>query len=508
MMSFRRLAAGALAVALLAIPLVAMLFLTGCRKKDKLFVDSNLFPDTRLTSAPGPYTQANYRIHLYWGGTDPDGFVVAYHYAWDDTVPNYGADNSPWRMTTKSDSLFKALIDTAGETRRHTFYIRAVDNEGKLDPTPARVRFDAWTVVPAIDSLYRIDGPYDPGSPNYEPGAKDTVLMGSEVSFLWGGWDPDGLGAPIQYSYRLDSDPFSEYSDATTVSLGGGASPISSGTHYFYVKAKDETGAENFPESYKFVMNFEPDSEIILPDFDVYPSGTLLVPDGDTIRFEWIVRDKEELMGVEGGIEQIWINIDSDRRYGFPVNPDGSYRQSFYFTANVAPSDSHYIASVNPPQGGNYPHTFEVSAKDIEGTFEMPSNDPDDREVYVFRYNEPPDSWITYPSDGETLYFAADIDTVRFTATWDGIDNDGEIAAFQYCLDPTQNPYRVCQVSETQACTSIDYALQPGWGDSVDFTKAWIDTGRHEFRVRCQDGSGCWEESWNRHYFWVYTDGS
>ena len=121
MMSFRRLAAGAFAVALLVIPLAAMLFLTGCRKQEKVFIDSNLPPDTRLTSAPGPYSQANYRIHMYWDGTDPDGFVVAYHYAWDDTVPPYSAVDSPWRLTTNSDSLFKALIDSIGETRRHTF---------------------------------------------------------------------------------------------------------------------------------------------------------------------------------------------------------------------------------------------------------------------------------------------------------------------------------------------------------------------------------------------------
>ena len=153
MMSFRRLAAGAFAVALLAVPLAAMLFLTGCRKQEKMFIDTNLPPNTRLTSAPAPVPDppeppgppVNYRIHMYWDGTDPDGFVVAYHYAWDDTVPPYGAENSPWQFTARSDSLFKALIDSVGQTKRHTFYVRAVDNEGKLDPSAAWVRSDAST---------------------------------------------------------------------------------------------------------------------------------------------------------------------------------------------------------------------------------------------------------------------------------------------------------------------------------------------------------------------------
>ena len=378
MMAFRRLAAGSLAVALLAIPLVAMLFLTGCRRQEKLFIDSNLSPDTRLTSAPGPYTQANYRIHLYWDGTDSDGFVVAYHFAWDDTVPNYGAENSPWRQTSNTDSLFKALIDSAGETRRHTFYVRAVDNEGKLDPSPARVRFDAWTVVPRIDYLYRVGGPMDPDVGVPDPDVKDTVLMGSPADFVWSGFDPDGLGAPVQYSYRLDSNPFSAFTDSTHASYP----TVSSGTHFFYVKAQDETGAENFPENYKFVMNFEPDSHIIEP---ADPSGTLTVMDGSTITFRWSARDKEELLGQGGGLSQIWINLDNDFLKAFPVDPEtGDYVDEWYFTSNTSPSDSHYISSRNSPQGGNSQHLFEIWARDVEGTFEQPSAVPEDRETYIF----------------------------------------------------------------------------------------------------------------------------
>jgi len=482
MMSFRRLAAGALAVALLAIPLVAMLFLTGCRKQEKVFVDANLAPDTRLTSAPGPAEDggpgsSNYRIHLYWGGTDPDGFVVAYHFAWDDTVPPYGAENSPWRFTANSDSLFRALIDTVGQTRRHTFYVRAIDNEGKLDPSPARVRFDAWTDVPVIDFLYRIGGPLDPDSPGYNPDRKDTVLMGSPVRLIWSGWDPDGLGASVEYSHRLDSNPFSPYGDSTGITIP----TISSGTHFFYVKAKDETGAENFPENYKFVMNFEPDSNIIEP-LDL--SGTLTVLDGDTIRFRWSAHDKEELEGQGGGLYQIWINLDNDFLKGFTVDPEtGHYVDEWYFTSNTSQADSHYIASRNSPQGGNAPHLFEIWARDVEGTFERPSPVPEDRETFVFWYNEPPTSEVIFPAPGETL-------CPDFEIIWDGGDIDGEVAAFQFVLDPWANAYRVCQVDPEDPCTSWTY--ENVQADTV-----------HEFRVRAQDSSGCWEETWNIVQFYV-----
>jgi hypothetical protein len=477
MMSFRRLAASALAVALIGIPLAAMLFLTGCRKQEKVFVDSNLAPNTRLTSAPGPLEQANYRVHLYWDGTDPDGYVVAYHFAWDDTVPPYGAPNSPWFMTPRNDSLFKALIDTVGETKRHTFYVRAVDNEGKLDPSPARIRFDAYTVRPVIQYLYRVDGPMDPNQGDPDPTARDTVLMRTPVTFVWDGFDPDGLGAPVSFSYRLDSNPDSPFTDTTTVTLP----TVGSGTHFFYVKAKDETGAENFPKSYKFVMNFEPDSEITEPtDW----SGEYVVPDGDTIWFRWVVRDKEQIEGVPGesGVEQIWISLDNDFLKGITVNDTtGEYLSEWYFTSNTSLADSHYIESRNSPQGGNAPHIFEIRSRDVEGTFERTSQNPDDRERFTFYYNKPPTSQVVFPAPGQTV-------CPEFEVLWEGVDEDGEVGAFQYVLDPQSNAYRVCQVLPDQECTSREYA---------------VEAGPHQFRVRAQDNAGCWEHSWNIIDFYV-----
>jgi hypothetical protein len=295
--------------------------------------------------------------------------------------------------------------------------------------------------------------------------------MGTPARFIWGGWDPDGLGAPIEYSYRLDSNPFSPFGDSTGITIP----TISSGTHFFYVKAQDETGAENFPENYKFVMNFEPDSHIIDPP---EVSGSLVVPDSDTIRFRWSARDKEEIEGQGGGLSQILINLDNDFLKVFPVDPEtGDYVTEWYFTSNTVQSDEHYISSRNSPQGGNAPHTFEIWARDVEGTFERPSPVPEDRETYEFAYNEPPTSWVTYPVDGNTVV-GPDIEI-----EWDGVDADGEIVAFQFVLDPSANAYRVCQIGSEEACTSWLYEN--------------VGAGPHEFRLRAQDNAGCWEEEWN-----------
>jgi len=462
MRSMRKLAAGTLAVVLVAIPLAALLLLAGCRKQEEVFVDRNLAPDTQLTSAPGPYSQANYRVHMYWDGTDQDGFVVGYYFAWDDTTAQ------AWVYTEKTDSLFKALIDTAGETRRHTFYVRSVDNEGKLDPSPARVRFDAWTVLPRITDLYRENGPEDSLSANYNPGYRDTVLMGSTCVFHWTGADPDGEGAPVDFSWRLDSNASSAWAPETFASLTG----IANGTHFFYVGAKDETGAECFPSDYRFVMNYSPDSEILEP---VEPSGTLTVPNGQQIVFRWDARDKEEVEGLEGGVREIWIELDTgfQQRLEYAGPP---YTGEWYFTSTVPASDPHFIGSVNLPTGGNKPHEFRIYAKDAEGRFETPSAELADREKYVFYYNYPPTTVILSPTEGQTV--GAD-----FTVTWQGTDLDGTIEAYQYVLDPRVNSWQQTE------------------GTSVSYTG--VEPGEHLFKVRARDSSDCWEVGYQDVTFYV-----
>ncbi len=472
MTSFRRMGAGVLALVLVAVPLTAMLLLTGCRKKEELVLDTNLPPNTRLTSAPAPYSQMNYRIHMYWSGSDPDGYVVGYYFAWDDTLPGIGAAGSAWIFTGQADSLFRAVIDTAGETRRHTFYVRSIDNEGAVDPSPARVRFDASTVLPVVDMLYRLDGPADPDGANYNPGYKDTALMGSPSSFIWSGYDPDGQGAPVDYSYRLDSNPDSPWSDVTTFT----AENVTSGNHIFYVRARDETGAWNFPASYRFVMNYEPDSEILLP---ADPSGTLTVLDGDTLRVAWSARDREQLEGlVGGGIKKIWIELDNERiAFDYAEPP---YTGEWYYTSTAPEGTDHFIFQDNINTGGNKKHIFRIWAVDAENRVEVPSTVPEDREYYEFWYNNPPTTEITFPAEGETV-------GVDFTVTWEGTDVDGEVAVYQYVLDPAINGLQITE--ETERAYS------------------GITEGPHLFWVRARDDADCWEVRYRERHFWV-VDGA
>jgi hypothetical protein len=199
----------------------------GPDKKDP----KNRPPETILASGPpdsvgpgGPFEGVpgtNYKVHMFWSGSDHDGTIDHYDFIMVDH-PAIGASISPddtnhvvvtvplpddprWTATTANDSLFITRADTLrrdpqpgpGEVpgdvqeqsfeRWHTFFVRAVDNEGLPDPTPEYRSFNSTTLAPTV-------------------GLKSPVKAGAEfnapevVIFNWDGSDPVGDGsfqAPI-----------------------------------------------------------------------------------------------------------------------------------------------------------------------------------------------------------------------------------------------------------------------------------------------------------------------
>lgn len=214
----------------------------------------------------------------------------------------------------------------------------------------------------------------------------------------------------------------------------------------------------------------EPDSEITEP---AEPSGTLVVPCGEVVQFSWVARDPEEQEGLPSGIMQVSITLDSWFQKLIDCPPDYG---EWWFSSSVDPTSEHYIPSMNYPTGGNRPHTFTVMARDVEGQWETPSSDPEDREVYTFSYNYPPTTEVLSPSEGEYVGSS-------FAVTWEGVDVDGEAVQYQYVLDPKENAWRLT--------------------DKETVSYEDILPGEHEFRIRAQDNAGCWEEETNVVTFYV-----
>ena len=137
--------------------LIAVLFWAGCDSDISGELLENQPPNTELAVrdsslvenlAPRRLTST---VFVAWSGTDPDGFVSEYQirfYSVNDA--NFVGPEDGWATTIRLDSLVLLPIDEGGATADVVFEARAVDNEGTIDPTPARTVFPIVNSPPTI----------------------------------------------------------------------------------------------------------------------------------------------------------------------------------------------------------------------------------------------------------------------------------------------------------------------------------------------------------------------
>ena len=178
-------------------------------------------------------TTTSYQV-MYWWGEDSDGEVVAYHYRWN-------FEDTWTRTTAESDTFFLPLQIAYDE---FLFEVKAEDNEGALDPTPATLRIPVANSQPEIE--FAVDSNPTAGSnPNV------THVTFPTRTFAWSVSDIDGLETINQIRFRLDSTSNWNYRDGNISSVT--LTEIPPGLHTFYVQAIDTAGAFSnllqFPDS-------------------------------------------------------------------------------------------------------------------------------------------------------------------------------------------------------------------------------------------------------------------
>lgn len=97
----------------------------------------NLPEGQRLTS----------QINISWWGDDPDGFVVGYEFYIGDNV----SDDVQWTFTSRTDSTFILPIEQGNLDADVRFTVRAVDNEGAVDPNPPSLVFPIRNSPPSVN---------------------------------------------------------------------------------------------------------------------------------------------------------------------------------------------------------------------------------------------------------------------------------------------------------------------------------------------------------------------
>ena len=148
--------------------ILALLIILSCRKGD---LKSNQPPETHLSVSAINLTgdnRLNSEVRLSWFGTDIDGYIKGFEIS---------LDQQNWNYTEVQDSTFIFPLLPGQDTTDIDFYVRAIDNEGLTDATPAYLTVPLKNTPPVAEF-------------DNDRGPKDTAFCVS--TFYWLATDPDG----------------------------------------------------------------------------------------------------------------------------------------------------------------------------------------------------------------------------------------------------------------------------------------------------------------------------
>ncbi len=230
---------------------------------------TNEAPKVSITACPSSVlTTSSYTFK--WSGTDADGLVSEYYYGLDDSTPD---------IRIPASLSIPSYTWTGLSSGSHTFYVKAKDNSG------------AESAVASCSFSVNV--------PNKAPAVSLTLcpsgeLITSSYTFKWSGSDTDG--SVSQYYYGLDdSTPDIPTSESSYTWTG-----LSNGSHTFYVKARDNSGAESTVASCVFNVN-APANKPPTVSFRNCPTSVVKT---SSYTFDWIGTDPD------GYISQYYYELD------------------------------------------------------------------------------------------------------------------------------------------------------------------------------------------------------
>ncbi len=159
---------------------IVFLFIPACQTGITGELRPNLPPETHTvadTIKRSGEQRLNSEVHIRWWGDDPDGFVTGYEFSFD---------GSRWTRTASNDSVFLLSPPPGSDTVDFHFRVRAIDNEGLRDPSPAELIYPVKNSKPVASIL---------------PGVFEPAISYPAVKVSWKGSDPDGFDNISHFEY-------------------------------------------------------------------------------------------------------------------------------------------------------------------------------------------------------------------------------------------------------------------------------------------------------------------
>ncbi len=266
------------------------------------------------------------RKTLHWWGEDLDGRITHYQYRWgklifyrlapEDDIPEEGRyyrfndtlqivitdtswDNSEW-IEDRSESK-EFVVPIRSDFDIFTFQVKAVDNIGLEDPTPAMVSLPVKNLPPEIE--FRIQS-------NPLRFIDVTYYTFPVRTFIWDGSDPDGNETLQYYYYALDpadGDTNWMRQDAAISSVTLEGEILTAGAHIFWAKAEDTAGFQSnrihFPDS---TVQTDPAEWVVKAPLGEYLIVDDYALDRQGVHLQYYKAIFEELVGAENVGYSVW----------------------------------------------------------------------------------------------------------------------------------------------------------------------------------------------------------
>ncbi len=300
--------------------------------------DSNLLPaneneppSTSLANIPLESDTLFALVTMHWNGGDADGFVAAYQYRVVSTYL-FRLDSlvQDWVTTTETSvTLSFSSIDPLNLQR---FEVRALDNHGTPDPTPAvRTFYTTQTFAP----LTTLHAPME-GQEFFV--LESTTDWWQGIQIVFSGSDEDGHIE--EYGYSVDGQPLVWIQDTTAVIGPEALAAPLEGSHTIQVVARDNTDLVS-PEGSRVTIH------LVNPRFD----RNLLIID-ETNEENFNVRTNQ----TDDDVDKFYSDLfNPDASWDFltqeglpPLNELGRYKLLVWHADDRPTSRPHALATEEP----------------------------------------------------------------------------------------------------------------------------------------------------------------
>jgi hypothetical protein len=196
-------------------------------------------PDTKLANIPKDNDTVFALVTLFWDGGDYDGFISHYQYRYFTYHLISGSgqwtlfDSTAWRDTVGSSVTIP--FNSTDSLNRQEFYVRAVDNDGNVDPTPAKKILTTTRTAPPITKLFT-------------PAKGAKVLVSPQVTDWWPGLnivfnakDQAKEGAIVAYAWSADDGAWTWVTDTSLYLPPSAFKTPLNGPHKIKVTSRNNT---------------------------------------------------------------------------------------------------------------------------------------------------------------------------------------------------------------------------------------------------------------------------